>query len=122
MLNFLFGGGGAASRIAAHEAIEKSAKGEMVIVDVRDGGELRQTGKAKGAVHIPMATVRFRTDPRNPDFDAALDTKTPVAVYCASGARSQMAVQVLKNNGFEEVYNIGGFREWASAGGKVVRA
>jgi len=121
MLNFLFGGGGGA-RIDAAQAIEKSTKGEMVIIDVRDKNELSQTGKAKGAVHIPMATVRFRTDPRNPDFEAALDTKTPVAVYCASGARSQMAVQVLKNNGFEEVYNIGGFREWASAGGKVVRA
>ncbi|MGV6810654.1 MAG: rhodanese-like domain-containing protein [Brevirhabdus sp.] len=122
MLNFLFGGGGAASRMNASDAIEKAAKGEIVIIDVRDGNELRQTGKAKGAVHIPMATVRFRTDPRNPDFDAALSVDKPVAIYCASGARSQMAVQVLKNHGFEEVYNLGSFMEWASAGGQVVRA
>lgn len=101
------------------EAVQKAARGELTVIDVRDHNELAASGKAKGALHIPLSTLNFKADPRHPEFHPELDPGKPVAVYCASGARSQMATQVLKGLGFAEVHNIGGLLHWQSAGGEI---
>lgn len=118
MLGFLFGGG---KRLDMRDAIASAKNGELTLIDVRDAGEIAASGKAKGALHIPLATVQFRTDPRHPDFEKALSPDKPVGIYCASGARSAMAARVLRRNGFETVHNLGRFADWSAAGGKVVR-
>lgn len=93
------------------------AAGEMHLLDVREVAELRQTGKARGALHIPVSLVAVRADPQAPD--AALVPGKPVAVYCASGGRSGMAAQVLHRLGYDPVWNIGGLGDWVRAGGQV---
>lgn len=108
--------------MSLQDIIAAAQNGDITVVDVRDQMELTQTGKANGAVHIPLAVIQMQTDPRSPDFHADLDPSKPVAVYCASGARSNMAAQVLMRNGFEQVMNIGGLGHWAQAGGQVVPA
>ena len=124
MLNFMRtrpAGAPQATQMSAADAIEASAKGEVVIVDVRDINEIMQSGKAKGAIHIPLMMLNFQADPRHPDFHEALDPQKPVAVYCASGARSQMAAQMLQQLGYTSVHNIGGLMHWAAAGGEIER-
>lgn len=122
MFNLMGGGRAAAAPgMSPKEAVEKAAAGEVVVVDVRDMNELAMTGKAKGAVHIPLAVIRMQADPASPDFNQALDKSKPIAVYCASGARSSMAAQVFQNFGFE-VTNIGGLGHWQMAGGEIERA
>jgi len=110
-----------AQTLTAKEAIEKVAKGEITLLDVRDHNEIANTGKAKGAIHIPLFQLGQMADPRHPEFNKKLNTDKPVAVYCASGARSQMASQTLAGFGFSEVHNIGGLSHWQSAGGACVR-
>ena len=39
----------------------------------------------------------------------------------ASGGRSALSGKVLKDMGYEQVYNIGGFKDWAEAGAEVER-
>lgn len=107
--------------LTAKDAVEKSASGEVIVVDVRDHNELAMSGKADGAVHIPLAVIRMQADPRSPDFHPELDPAKPIAVYCASGARSSMAAQVFQSFGFD-VSNIGGLGHWQMAGGNIVRA
>lgn len=122
MLNMLRAGGRARQPgMTAKDAVEKSATGEVVVVDVRDANELAMTGKAKGAIHVPLAVIRMQADPKSPDFHPGLDPSKPVAVYCASGARSSMAAQVFQSFGFE-VANIGGLGHWQMAGGEIERA
>ncbi len=100
------------------EEIAKAvAAGQMYLVDVRDIGELRQTGKAKGALHIPLSVIGVKADPQAPD--AVIRPGRPVAVYCAAGGRSGMAAQVLTRLGYDPVWNIGGFGDWMRAGGQV---
>jgi len=103
--------------LSAHEAVQKAANGEITLVDVRGHDEVAQTGKAKGAVHIPLFLLNQHADPRHPEFHPDLNTDKPVALYCASGARSQMAAKAMSSLGFTEVYNIGGLFHWQSAGG-----
>lgn len=107
--------------LAANEIVSKAEAGEMTIIDVRDANELAQTGKAKGAVHIPLSVLQFRTDPKNPDFHPELNTDKPVALYCASGARSGMAAQVMAQMGFSNVSNLVNLNNWVAGGGEVVR-
>jgi len=107
--------------LSAQEAIKKAAAGEITLIDVRDQSEIAQTGKAKGAIHIPLFLLNSKADPRHPEFHPGLSIDKPVAVYCASGARSQMAGQALAQFGFNEVYNLGGLFHWQAAGGAVER-
>ena len=105
----------------ASEAIKMVAKDEITIIDVRDHTEVAGTGKAKGALHIPLFQLGQKADPRHPEFHGDLSTDKPVALYCATGARSQMAGRTLAALGFSEVYNIGGLMHWQAAGGQCVR-
>ena len=108
--------------LSAQDAIALNNNGEIAIIDVRDISELSQTGKAKNAHHIPLMLLQSHANPSHPEFNKALDTSKPVAVYCASGARSGMAVRALLQMGFESVHNIGGLMHWHHAGGEMERA
>ncbi len=101
------------SQITAKDAIAKAAKGEITVLDVREANELAASGKAAGAVHIPLALVALQAAEKLP-------AGKPIAVYCAVGGRAGMAAQALAGMGFE-VHNIGGFGDWANAGGPVSR-
>lgn len=122
MFNFLNGRAAAAKPgLSPKDAVERAAKGEIHVIDVRDPSEVAQTGKAKGALNIPLVALRFKADPKAPDFHPELTTDKPIAVYCASGARSNMAAKMLQQLGFDEVHNIGGLGHWQMAGGEVAR-
>lgn len=101
------------------QAIEMATKGQIVLLDVRETGELASSGTAKGAVHIPLGLLPLKADPKAPDFDKRLAGK-PVAVFCAAGARAGRAVSLLQQFGHEAV-NIGGFGDWCACGGPVQR-
>ena len=103
------------------DAVSRVAAGETLLLDVRDHAEVAQTGKAKGAVHIPLMRLPTMADPRHPDFDKRLTGDKPIAIYCASGARSGMAMNILQKLGYAETHNLGGLRDWMSAGGQVQR-
>lgn len=101
------------------EIIAMAARGEVTLLDVRERAELLATGSAKGALHIPLSLVPLKADPKAPDFVAALAGK-PIAVFCAAGARAGQAAQILTGLG-HQAWNIGGFGQWAGAGGPVVK-
>ncbi|MEE9427221.1 MAG: rhodanese-like domain-containing protein [Paracoccaceae bacterium] len=122
MFNFLKSNSASGvGKISGQDAVGQSQAGALTIIDVREHGEVSKTGKAKGALHIPLATLQFQTDSRNPDFHPELDTAKPVAIYCASGARSHMAAGIMLKQGFSEVSNLGNLGNWTSGGGEVVR-
>ena len=93
----------------------------VTLIDVREHGEVAMSGKAKGALHIPLMMLQFRADPAHPDFEPLLDRDAKIAVYCASGGRSGGAVQLLKRLGYTDVHNIGGLGHWVQAGGALER-
>ncbi len=121
MVSFLRPRPGTVAPIAAKDAIDRAARGALLVIDVREAGEVAASGKAKDALHVPLATVRMRCDPASPERLPELSVERPVALYCASGARSQMAAQMLVSMGYGEVYNIGGLSDWQAAGGPLDR-
>ena len=108
----------AVPKISGKEAQEMVAKG-AVIIDVRDGTEVAATGKAAGAIHIPRGSLEFKADPTSASADKNFSTDKTVILHCASGGRAALAGKLLKDLGYDKVYNLGGFKDWVEAGGKV---
>jgi rhodanese-related sulfurtransferase len=94
---------------------ELSGGEQMLILDVREPGELR-SGRIGGAVNIPVRELpaRVRELPQEKDLK--------IVTYCASGIRSAYATMFLRVYGYENVRTLAhGVQEWAAAGNKVER-
>ena len=106
-------------RITPVQAREMIAKGNALVVDVRDAPEIEKSGKVAGAIHVSRGMLEFRVDPESPYYDKNFDKSKTVILYCASGGRSALSGKVLKEMGYREVYNLGAFKDWAEGGGAV---
>ena len=109
----------AVPKITPAEAREMIGKGNTLVVDVRDAPEVEKSGKAAGAVHVSRGMLEFRADPDSPYHDKNFARDKTVILYCASGGRSALAGKVLKDMGYQHVYNVGAFKDWAESGGAV---
>lgn len=109
----------AVPRITREEAEALIAKSDALVVDVRDPPEIAASGKVPGAINVPREMLEFRADPQSPYHDSRFERSRPVILYCASGGRSALGGKALKDMGYEKVFNLGGFKDWAIAGGKV---
>src|ERR1700751_5376069 len=101
------------------QAQEMIAKGNTLVLDVREPPEVEKTGKVAGAVNVSRSFLEFRADPESPSHDKNFAQDKSVIVYCASGGRAALSGKLLKDMGYERVYNLGGFKDWADAGGEV---
>ena len=109
----------AVPKITPQDARGLVGKENVLVVDVRDGTELQNTGKVAGAVHVPRGMIEFRADPESPYYDKNFSRDKTVLVYCASGGRSALSGKTLKDFGYKDVRNLGGFKDWAESGGAV---
>lgn len=109
----------AVPRISFAEVRELIAKGEALVIDVRDSPEVENSGKISGAVHVSRGMLEFRADPESPYHDKRFDKARTVIVYCASGGRSALSGKTLKDLGYEKVLNLGAFKDWVESGGDI---
>lgn len=109
----------AVPKVTPAQAKEMIAKGDTLVVDVRDAAEVANSGKVAGAVNVSRGMLEFRADPESPYHDKAFDKSKTVIVYCASGGRSALSGKVLKDFGYANVFNLGGFKDWVDSGGAV---
>ena len=108
-------------RISPEQANDMIAKGNVLVVDVRDVPELEASGKVKGALHVSRGMLEFRADLDTPYHDKAFSRDKTIILYCASGGRSALGGKVLKDMGYAEVYNLGAFKDWVESDGEVER-
>jgi rhodanese-related sulfurtransferase len=112
----------AVPKITPAQAREMISKGNTLVVDVRDAPEVEKSGKIAGAVNVSRGMLEFRADPESPYHDKNFSRDKTLILYCASGGRSALSGKVLKDMGYAEVYNVGGFKDWAESGGAVEKA
>ncbi|NOK12116.1 rhodanese-like domain-containing protein [Corallococcus exercitus] len=74
------------------------------LLDVRSPEEFA-AGHLQGAVNIPVDQLEQRLGELG-------SPQTPVVVYCRSGARSSRAERLLKEKGFQDVFNLGPMSAW----------
>ena len=70
------------------------------LLDVRSPGEFAME-HIPGAKNIPVNELSFR-------LDEIKELPKPIVVYCLSGGRSSMALGILQQAGFTDVFNGGG--------------
>lgn len=109
----------AVPRLTPTQALDMIAGGNTLVVDVRDAPEIEKSGKVASAVHVSRGMLEFRADPDSPYHDANFTKDKTILVYCASGGRAALGGKVLKEMGYDQVYNLGAFKDWAEAGGAI---
>ena len=97
MLKFLKNIFDSGQKVDLGELITRGA----LILDVRTQREF-QDGHVENSTNIPLDEL--------PGKISKLDGSKPVITCCATGMRSLSAKNILKNNGFSEVYNGGSWR------------
>jgi phage shock protein E len=83
--------------------IDDIKQGRMILLDVRSSEELAEKS-CQYAKHFDVQQMMKGYMPK-------LDKQTPIAVYCRFGNRSALAQQLLIQNGFLVVHNIGGIHD-----------
>ena len=86
---------------------------------MRDTLEVEKSGKIAGAVNVSRGLLEFFADPDSPSHNKNFAKDKNVIVYCGAGGRAALSGKVLKDMGYERVYNLGGFKDWAESGGAV---
>ena len=106
-------------KITADEARRLISDQNALVVDVRDAPEVLASGKVKGALNISRGMLEFRADADTPYHNPEFRKDRPIILYCASGGRSALSGKVLRDMGYENVHNLGAFKDWAESGGEV---
>jgi rhodanese-related sulfurtransferase len=99
--------------ITPADAAAQVNAGDAVLVDVRERNEL-DAGMAQGARWYPTSSIK--SDPEAyRKFIASLPADRTIVFYCASGVRSGKAAEIAAEEG-RTAANLGGFKDWKSAG------
>ena len=106
-------------RMGAEEAIAKYKAGGGTFIDVRDSAAIAQSGTIAGAHRIARGMMEFVADPATPMHNAVLQKDADLYLICGAGGQAALAGKTLKDMGYENVTNIGGFAAWKDAGGPV---
>ena len=108
--------------ITTEEALKLSNEGKCNLIDIREKGELDNTGRVENSNHIPRGMLEFWLDPESPYFkNGKLDMNKEMVLFCAGGLRSALAAKALKEMGFEKVSHIdGGFAAINQSDFKIV--
>ena len=69
------------------------AKGDVVVLDVREDSELVETGTVKGAIHIPLGQLESRL--------GELPKDKVILTACRGGGRASRALTLLESKGFK---------------------
>ena len=71
----------AVPRITPAQAREMIAKGNTLVVDVRDAPEVEKSGKVAGALNVSRGMLEFRADPESPYHDKNFAKDKTVIVW-----------------------------------------
>lgn len=79
--------------VADFEVFAKGVPANLQIIDVRNKEEVEETGMIKGALNIPADLVAERL--------AEIPKDKELVLHCSTGARAEMAYNVLKDKGYK---------------------
>ena len=98
-------------KITSDEAKKMMETQKVIVVDVRTLEEYNE-GHIPNAISIPLETIENEAEAKLKNKDAL------ILVYCRSGRRSREAALKLIENGYTNVIDFGGIKDW---NGEVVK-
>ena len=101
--------------VTVTEAYELIESGKVVIIDIRTPREF-SSGHIENAINIDFYSPTFKQELNK------LDKAKAYLIYCRTGHRTGIALGLMKELGFMEVYNmLGGITAWVKNGYPIVR-
>ena len=117
--SLLFEANNEIERLSFDDSMKIINNQHTVIIDVREESEVNNSGIIKNAVHVPRGLLEFTLIPNSPNNPVQINDDTYILVYCAGGYRSALAAMTLKDLGFQNIFNLGGYNEWIENGGEI---
>ena len=74
---------------------------EILLIDVRSPQEYKES-HLDGAINLPLYDIEQQAEEKIKKKD------TPIIIYCQSGSRSRKAIQILKQEDYQNLYEIEG--------------
>jgi rhodanese-related sulfurtransferase len=103
--------------LSAEDVRAELESGDAVLIDIRESEELVASGSIPGAVHAPRGMLEFYADPTSPYYRAEFDPNRRIILHCASGGRSALAADRLREMGYTNVAHLdGGLKVWKEHG------
>ena len=107
--------------LTVDQAAREAADGAL-LVDIREENERREHGTIPGAVHMPRGMLEFYADGSLPYHRKELQRDRRIVLHCASGGRSALSADLLRDMGYTNVAHMdGGFNAWKAAGKPIDR-
>ena len=95
--------------ISPNDAMHEVGCGAATLIDVRSKEDW-ESGRARGAKHLPRGEVELEIEEQVPDLDQR------IICYCGGGSRSALVAESLQKMGYRNVRSVaGGFRAWLAA-------
>lgn len=114
--DFLEAANAVVPRITPEQGIAKHGS-SAVFIDVRDSASIGETGTIAGALRIPRGMMEFAADANTPFHNTKLTHDAELILICGAGGQAALAGATLKDMGYTNVSNVGGFSAWKDAGG-----
>ena len=99
-------------KLSFEEANNLIATANTLIIDVREISEIEATGLIKNAVNIPKSIIDANFEHSLINDHLNNNEDVTILVYCAVGVRSAFVGNLLLNQGYKNVFNLGGYAEW----------
>lgn len=104
-------------KLSVEDGIEMHRRGDCVFVDVRDTASIEKSGTIAGAERITRGMIEFAADENTDFYNPALKRDAQIVLVCGAGGQAALAGKTLKDMGYQNVHNVGGFPGWKEAGG-----
>lgn len=88
-------------KISCNQKEELLKQENIVIIDVRTKEEYKES-HMENAINIPYDKIKEKIKNKK-----EINKDTPIIVYCKSGARSEKAYNILIEEGYTKVYDLG---------------
>jgi rhodanese-related sulfurtransferase len=99
------------------EQVQSELSNGATLIDIRESEELKENGVIPGSVHAPRGMLEFYADSSLQYHKPEFDKNKKIILHCASGGRSALAAQTLKEMGYENVAHLeGGIKAWKESG------
>ena len=117
--DYLQAANAAVPKLDVEDGIAKHAQGTALFIDVRDGLEIAETGTIAGALRIPRGFIEFAADKNTAVYNSSLKKDAEIILVCGAGGMAALTGLTLREMGYTNIHNVGGFSSWKDAGGPI---
>ncbi len=98
-------------------------KDDVILIDLREQNERDRDGWITQSLHVPYGSFDTQLGSSGTLTRIAKDHPGHIVLYCAHGERSALALDTMRNAGFDGVKHLkGGLAAWIASGGEVEHA